>query len=179
MNTNYLQMKCMLFPLLLLVASTTAYSQEEQLTDTDKKEVIDSIAFQLKDKYVFPEVADLMADGLLNRYKISLYDNIKDTTTFDYPLKSNVYMISNDKHVGVYYDGEKANQLRTPMKVGETYDEKFKRVNARVSKSNYGFEELKIMENNVGYIKLTGFAPTMYGGKTAASAMQFVSNTDA
>src|SRR5690606_39737917 len=67
MNTNYLQMKCMLFPLLLLVASTTAYSQEEQLTDTYKKEVIDSIAFQLKDKYVFPDVADLMADGLLNR----------------------------------------------------------------------------------------------------------------
>src|SRR5690606_19300079 len=162
-------MKCMLFPLLLLVASTTAYSQEEQLTDTYKKEVIDSIAFQLKDKYVFPDVADLMADGLLNRYKIGFYDNIKDKTTFAESLKSNLYKISNDKHVGVSYDEEKANQLRSHMKVGETYDEKYKRVNAQVSKSKYGLEELKNMENNVGYIKLTGFAPTMYGGKTAAS----------
>ncbi len=172
-------MKCMLFPLWLLIASMSAYSQEAQLTDTYKKEVIDSIAFQLKDKYVFPDAADLMAEELLDRYKKGHYDNIKDKTTFADSLKSNLYMISKDKHVGVSYDEEKANQLRTPMKVGETYDEKFKRVNARVSKSNYGFEELKIMENNVGYIKLTGFAPTMYGGKTAASAMQFVSNTDA
>src|SRR5690606_21648109 len=97
-------MKCMHFPLRLLVASMSAYSQEAQLTDTYKKEVIDSIALQLKDKYVFPDAADLMAEELLDRYKKGHYDNIKDKTTFADSLKSNLYMISKDKHVGVSYD---------------------------------------------------------------------------
>lgn len=164
--------------ILILSVSVTAYSQSEKLTKAYKKEIIDSINFQLKDKYVFPDVAELMAKDLLKRYKRGDYDGIMDKTIFADSLKSHLFAISKDKHIGVSYDKEKADRLRIP-KMEENQAEKFKRVNERVRKFNYGFEELKIMENNVGYIKITGFAPTLYGGKTGTSALQFVSNSDA
>ena len=44
---------------------------------------------------------------------------------------------------------------------------------------NYGFEEIKIMDGNVGYLKLNMFAESEYAFHTASAAMNFLSNTDA
>ena len=171
-------MKIKILIILVLLTSVKVFSQDGNLDKAEKKEIIDSIIFQFKDKYVFPDVADLMAKDLLKRYKRGKYDRITDKTIFADSLKNHMYAISKDKHIGVSYDKEMASRLREP-KNEEDPIEKFKRVNERVRKFNYGFDELKIMEGNVGYIKIGAFSPTKYGGKTATSAMQFVSNTDA
>jgi len=171
-------MKTKVLLILLLTISVKVYSQDGKFDKGDKKEIIDSIIFQLKDKYVFPDVADLMAKDLIKRYKRGEYNGIKSKKIFADSLTSHLYTISKDKHIGVSYDKEMASRLRTPKKE-EDEAKKFKRVNERVRKFNYGFEELKIMEGNIGYIKITAFAPTKYGGKTAVSTMQFVSNCDA
>lgn len=164
--------------ILLLTMSVTAYSQDENLNKAYKKEIIDSINFQLKDKYVFPDVAELMAKDLVKRYKRGEYDKITNKAVFADSLKNHLFSVSKDKHIGVSYNEIMASSLREP-KTEENAIEKFNQVNERVRKFNYGFEEVKIMKGNIGYIKLTGFAPTLYGGKTASSAMQFVSNSDA
>lgn len=171
-------MKFKIFIILTLAISTNLFSQDDNFDKTYKKEIIDSIIFQFKDKYVFSDVADLMAKDLVKRYKRGEYNGIKDKTIFADSLKSHLFAISKDKHIGVSYDKKMASLLREP-KTEENSDTKFNSVNERVRKFNYGFEELKIMKGNVAYIKLTGFAPTLYGGKTASSAMQFVSNSDA
>ena len=119
-----------------------------------------------------------MAKDLLKRYKQGEYNGIEKKTVFADSLKNHLFAISKDKHIGVSYDEKMAIRLKQPKTEGDP-DTKFNTVNERVRKFNYGFEELKIMKGNVGYIKLTGFAPTLYGGKTAFSAMQFVSNSDA
>ncbi|RNL87179.1 hypothetical protein ED312_10220 [Sinomicrobium pectinilyticum] len=162
----------------MFATSIAAYTQSGNLTNAHKKEIIDSINYQLKDKYVLEKMADLMAKDLLKRHKRGEYKTITDKTVFADSLKSHLFTVSRDKHIGVAYDEEKAARLRSPSKK-EDPAEKFNRVNERVRKFNYGFEELKILENNIGYIKITAFAPTLYGGKTASSAMQFVSNCDA
>src|SRR5690606_8160252 len=171
-------MKIKILIILILSISVKVFSQDRNFDKVEKKEIIDSIIFQFNDKYVFPDVADLMAKDLLKRYERGEYDRITDKTIFADSLKNHMYAISKDKHIGISYDMEMASRLREP-KNEEDPIEKFKRVNERDRKFNYGFEEVKIMKGNIGYIKLTGFAPTLYGGKTASSAMQFVSNSDA
>jgi len=163
---------------MILAISVKAFAQKKDFDKVAKKEIIDSINFQLKDKYVFPNVADLMSLDLLKRYKLGEYDGIKDKTIFADSLRSHLFKVSKDKHIGVSYDKKMASRLKAPKEI-EDSNEKFKRINERVRKFNYGFDELKILEGNVGYIKMGGFSPTKYGGKTASSAMQFVSNSDA
>lgn len=128
--------------ILSLTVSVTAYSQDENLNKAYKKEIINSINFQLKDKYVFPDVADLMAEDILKRYKRGDYDEIMDKTIFADSLKSHLFAISKDKHIGVSYDREKAARLRVP-KMEENQAEKFKRVNERVRKFNYSTMDLR------------------------------------
>ncbi|RAV28458.1 S41 family peptidase [Sinomicrobium soli] len=171
-------MKIRILIIFVLGISIQGYAQNPNFNNAVKKEIIDAIIFQFKDKYVFPDVADLMAKDLLKRYKRGEYDDIVDNVVFTDSLKHHLFLVSKDKHIGVSYDEEMASRLRKP-KTEENTKEKFDRVNERVRKFNYGFEEVKIMKGNVGYVKLTGFAPTLYGGKTASSAMQFVSNSDA
>ena len=45
--------------------------------------------------------------------------------------------------------------------------------------NNFGFQEIKILDGNVGYLNLRGFIPAEVGGDTAIAAMNFLSNTDA
>lgn len=153
-------------------------AQTTRFKTTEKKEIIDSIIFQYNDKYVFPEVAKLMEKDLLKRYRAGEYDKIQDKNVFADSLKSHLFKVSNDKHIGVSYNSDLANQLRTP-KAEEDPVAKFNRVNERARKINYGFDELKIMDGNIGYFKIGAFAPTEYGGKTASSAMGFLANCDA
>ncbi|APD06215.1 hypothetical protein UJ101_00676 [Flavobacteriaceae bacterium UJ101] len=171
-------MKITIILLFITFASAKVSSQIHSLNKAEKKEIIDSIIFQFKNQYVFPEVADLIEKDLLKRLKNGDYNTIKDQSTFADSLKNHLFLISQDKHVGVSFNKETASQLRKP-KIKENSTEKFNQVNERARKFNYGFEELKIMKGNVGYMKLTGFSPTQYGGKTASIAMQFLSNCDA
>ena len=167
-----------LFLIIFILLSNISFSQNKDFDKSYKKELIDSIAYQLNDKYVFPDVAHLMASNLLKRLERGEYNEITNKKIFADSLKSHLFKVSKDKHIGVSYDEELALQLNKP-KEEKNSAENFKRINERVRKFNYGFEELKIMKGNVGYVKITGFSPTKYGGKTATSAMQFVSNCDA
>lgn len=171
-------MKILSIMLLTFLISTKIYSQNFDLTEAEKRKIIDSINYQLMDKYVFPEVAEKMTSDLIIRFQHGEYSGITDKLVFADSLRKNLFAISKDKHIGVFYDKEMASRLRVP-KSEDDPTEKFNRINERVRKFNYGFEEVKIMEGNVGYVRITAFAPTKYGGKTATSAMQFVSNCDA
>ncbi|WP_116107306.1 S41 family peptidase [Lewinella sp. IMCC34191] len=161
---------------LLIILSSTVKVEAQNLTNESKRHIIDAISFHLKDKYVFPDIALSMEADLLKRWQVGEYDHIVDKNIFADSLKNHLYMVSKDKHIGVSYNEVMASRLREPK---EDPTEEFNRINDRVRKFNYGFEELKIMEGNVGYLKLGGFAPTKYAGKTASSAMQFLSNSDA
>jgi tetratricopeptide (TPR) repeat protein len=44
---------------------------------------------------------------------------------------------------------------------------------------NNGFEEVKRLPGNIGYLRLNNFMQSYYGGGTAAAAMNFLANTDA
>jgi retinol-binding protein 3 len=46
-------------------------------------------------------------------------------------------------------------------------------------KLNFGFEEVKRLGGDVGYLKVTGFPDAERGGPTVTAAMMFLTHTDA
>lgn len=48
----------------------------------------------------------------------------------------------------------------------------------QMRRDNFGFQEVKILEGNIGYLDLREFMDPKYAGETAVAAMNFLSNAD-
>lgn len=148
------------------------------LTSKQISVVIDSIGNKLKANYIFPEVADKMAEKIETNEQNGLYKSVDDPREFANILTEDLRSISKDKHIRVTYDPERImefNQRVTPedsIKFLNNYVTNLKR-------NNFGFNEMKILEGNIGYLNLRSFSNVEYAGETAAAAMNFLSNTDA
>lgn len=151
--------------LIFLPILVNAQNYPAPLTPFEKTQVIDSISKRLRELYVYPELAEQMSRQL----KKNDYTRIKDPNTFAEQLTKDLRDVCHDKHLGVRYD---------PHWVPEGGIDSI--ADARFYRSqNFGFKEVKVLEGNIGYLNLNVFADPAIGGATAASAMNFLSNTDA
>jgi C-terminal processing protease CtpA/Prc len=139
---------------------------------------IDSINKILQKNYVFPEVADKMAQSLKSNLKQGKYRSLINPSDFAGQLTKDLQSISSDKHLRIVYDprviaAEKnAVTEADKAKLEAQWAEEMKR-------NNFGFQEVKIMDGNVGYLDLREFADPKFASETAIAAMNFLSNTDA
>lgn len=152
----------LLCPLLL-----TAQEFAPSLTAKEQKQVLDSVITKLQSTYVFPEVAAQM----IKQLKKGKYTDIKDPIAFADQLTTDLFSVSHDKHLGIRYDPRwVAEYIATKDSAPQLFDRA----------QNFGFREVKILEGNIGYLDLRGFADTSKASKTiAVAAMNFLSNTDA
>ena len=161
--------------ILLLYLSTNAIGQD-QLNRVDKKEIIDSIASLLTSHYVFPDVADTMVAIMKRNLKFGVFATIQDKNIFADTLTSILYRISKDKHLNITYNSKLATRLRKP---NNSKNENEYRFIKKLKQYNFGFEEVKVLDGNIGYLKITSFAPVAYGGETAGFAMNFIAHCQA
>ena len=80
-----------------------------------------------------------------------------------------------DKHLGVGYSPD---PLPKSMDRGPSAEEEKKMV-ANAALRNFGFKKVERLSGGVGLLELEGFMPAEWVGETAASAMTFLSNSDA
>lgn len=158
-------MKTFVYLLLLLVA---APAMAQDLDNSDKSRIIDSISQKLKTLYVYPEVAAQMSKQLYANAAKGQYAQIKDPIAFADQLSVDLLAVCHDKHLHVHYDPR-------PIDKHQVMED-----NIELSRSrNFGFKELKILDGNIGYLNLSYFEATAKGGATATMAMNFLSNTNA
>jgi C-terminal processing protease CtpA/Prc len=143
---------------------------------TARKQVIEALAKNLEDRYVFPEVAKQMITAMRERMQKGEYDQVTSASAFAKVLTEHLRAVSHDKHVGVNYSAEPIDSHDPEAKPTETEREKARRFYNRI---NYGFEKLERMPGNIGYLNLRGFADPEFGADTVAAAMNFLANTDA
>lgn len=172
-----------LLALLLLTFSIGSYSQndsglKENLTELSKKQVIDSLTKKLEEFYIRPNAVGDIKKKLNENYKKGLYKNMVTSNEFAGKLTSDLIEASKDLHFGVRYDPEwTESQLK---KEDKEVQKKIKAEElAEAKKKNFGFQQVRILEGNIGYLKFDYFEDPAIGSETAASAMQFLSNTDA
>ena len=172
-------MKFFTIPLVALLLTTTAFAQNlsVQVDTKEQKRVIDSVSRLLNDNYIFPDVAKKMADLLQENYKKGTYTSLNSAPTFAQKLTEDLRSVSKDKHLSVRFDPTLVKELLSST--GNNNEEVPPSFLANMRMTNYGFKEIKLLEGNIGYLDLRGFADTRFAGETAVAAMNFLSNASA
>jgi hypothetical protein len=161
-----------------LLITSPSLANEQKLDETERQAVVEGISQQLTDNYIFPEVAERMAKKLRKNQKKGAYRDIDDVQLFAQRLTDDLLEVSQDKHIRVIFDPQGIARQReaiTPEQEQQLYADRV----ARNRMTNFGFNEVKIMDGNVGYLDLRSFQGTDYAGDTAVAAMKFLGNADA
>lgn len=147
------------------------------LTGKEKKNAIYSIIKLLNNNYVFPPTASEIEKYLLNQLKAGAYKEVNNPISFGETITKDLQQVSKDKHLRVNYSPENAKMLKARKMILDENDEKI--MKERMRYDNYGFEKVERLNGNIGYIDLRNFAPSKYSADIMASAVDFISNTDA
>ncbi len=158
----------------------SAQTSEVNLSIEEISITIDSINHKLQDNYVFPKIADQMAEKLKANLKEGLYHSLVNPNDFALQLTKDLKSVSNDKHLMVVYNPDiiAHEQALTNEDRANEKAEWAKELEKHLKRDNYGFREVKLLEGNVGYLDLREFVDPKYGGETLAAAMHFLRNTN-
>ncbi|GAA0717319.1 S41 family peptidase [Dokdonella soli] len=144
--------------------------------NTERKEVIEALARQLRTNYVFPDVAKRLATTLADKQAKGDYAAAKTANTFAEALTHDLRDLGKDGHFVVGFDPEfhpPAAQASTPGK------EEVARERKEITDAAFGIQRLERLPGNVGYLELRSFGPTEFVGAAYSSAMSLLSGTDA
>jgi hypothetical protein len=165
------------------ISSITGFSQS--LSKKELESAITTIAKLINDHYVFPEKGKRIATHLLQEYKNGKFNQIKDWNTFDSITTQSLRSFSHDGHLYVHHDSKTVKELLAAQSKGVdsnsteqfSYDPFY--YGSGAIEKNFGFREVKILEENIGYIKLSEINISTKSLPVLFAAMEFISNTKA
>ncbi|MEX0813285.1 MAG: S41 family peptidase [Chitinophagales bacterium] len=163
---------------LLLISGLFAQSTDYKIDSQEQKRTIDSISSNLKANYVFPDMAEKMNKLIIKKFKKKEYKSITDPFQFAEQLTQDLQSVSNDLHLRVMYAPDRIAEQNNAVSEADNEVLEKRRIE-QMKRSNFGFQEVKILQGNTGYLDLRGFYDPQYAGETAVAAMNFLSNTDA
>lgn len=114
----------------------------------DQKIIITNLTELLGDFYVFPERGQAMADSLTAYTAQGKYDKLESVAEFAEQLTNDLRAIVDDKHLAIHPQ-PKHPPATTEDQAAPQRDDRFE---------NAGIQEVKIMENNIGYLRIDAFA---------------------
>jgi len=159
----------------LLIFTNTTLAQENQLTQKYKQQTIEKLGQLIEERYVFPEVAKKTSQHLIVQFKDGHFDAYKNDEEFAKALTESTRSINNDKHMKIWKNKPFQAPKNTPeRKIEEKLDQR-----QRKRAYNIGFNNVKVLEGNVGYLDLRGFAGSYEGKPMADAYMKLIENTDA
>ena len=175
----------LIITLILLAATFLSYSQQKtpvktgtNLSEINKKKIIDSLTKKLEEFYIRPNAVGDIKTKLNENYKKGNYKNISNPNQFASAITTDLLDISKDLHFSVLYDEQWVNdQLNSKDPLLQKTIKAQELVLAK--KNNFGFKQAQILEGNIGYLEFNYFHDPAEGSETAASLMQFLSNSDA
>ncbi|RZJ73862.1 S41 family peptidase [Flavobacterium sp.] len=174
-NRTLVKLSAIVGSLCMNLGVSAQQSTSENLSKKLKNEVIESLISNLNDNYVFPEVAAKIASDLKSKQKSGVYSKISDPKEFAKILTDDLRNISHDKHLGVRFYGDMMPDVNDAE-----VEKRQQEIQQHVMKvANYGFRKVEILQGNVGYLKIDGFAPADLGATGANASMAFLANTDA
>jgi len=178
-----------LFAGLLVIALLLAGRSEIQAAPADdtkslptvdesaRLEIIDSAAAYMDEIYVFPDVAQKMAEHVRQKMADGDYDEITDLDEFCRTLTNDLREISHDRHLGL--------AAMTPEQYGQYVwkdtmtEAERQRQYERLAYNNFAFYKVERLKGNVGYLEFRQFHGAELAGETAIAAMKFLAHCDA
>ncbi|MEZ5308816.1 MAG: S41 family peptidase [Pyrinomonadaceae bacterium] len=145
-----------------------------KISQKDREGAIKSLSENIKRSYVFPDAAEKIAAKL--KANAATYASIDEGAALAEALTRDIQSINGDKHLRVRFSPE---VLPERKEISEPSAEEIKERVAFMKRVNFGFESVKRLDGNIGYIELRGFMDPAMGENTVAAAMDFIANTDA
>ncbi len=122
--------------------------------------------------YLCSDLAGEIQKYLVNNLENGKYSSINSPEELAEQVTSDVRSVSQDQYLSLYFDPQYITDTKESQKNGL-------KPNYINDEANFGFEDVKILKGNVGYIKLTGFYDAEYAGEVATSAMNLVGRSKA
>jgi len=144
------------------------------LDAAERSRVIDGVVKDLKESYVYPDVAQKMEDAIRANQKQGAYNAITDPDAFADRLTNDLRAVSHDKHLGVNF-----SPVKLPPEGDKPNPEDEARFRKMLEQTNCSFEKVEVLPRNIGYLKFNAFADPTFCGATVVAAMNFLSHVDA
>lgn len=138
--------------------------------------VIDGAIAKLRERYVFEETVEAMAEALERRRRRGEYDAVTSGPEFAELLTAHLREVSDDLHLRVNFSPVASPPPPANPEPNPEAREQYRQQMARV---NCGFEKVEILPGNVGYLKFNMFADPAVCAPTATAAMNFLQHVDA
>jgi hypothetical protein len=171
-------MKQLIITLLFITKINFAYSQSEKMSQREISETVDSLCTAIQQNYY----NTILSEGLVRLLKENVtkgtFSNTNLYLEFEAKLDSIIRGYTKDDHFKVIYD-EKWVSDNSKSKTPQQYQELLEIEKQESKKINYGFQEVKILGGNIGYLKFISFENPEFAATTLANAMSFLQNADA
>jgi Peptidase family S41/N-terminal domain of Peptidase_S41 in eukaryotic IRBP len=138
----------------------------------EKKRVLNGAIANLREYYVYPNVAREMINALLTHDRNGDYAKEIDGAGFATLLTKQLQDVSHDLHLRVAYSAAEVPE-HPPGPEGDA------RFRSMLKRENCGFRKVEVLSHNIGYVKFDGFGPLGLCRATGAAAMQFLALVDA
>lgn len=167
---------CRVLVLLLLVSSIAhAQANSAPLTKEARIAFVENVSKLLNENYVFPDIAGQIEKHLKDRLASGAFDNLTVANEFAAVMTKELQSISHDKHMRVNVRrGTPGTPNVRPNPIVQNYER-----TKDLERINYGFTRVEKLDNNIGYLDLTGFPSLVSAKEYADLAMKFLSTADA
>jgi hypothetical protein len=145
-----------------------------KLDAAERKRVIEGAIANLTKYYIYPDIAQKMADALLAHEKRGDDDAATDGEVFAELLTSQMRDVSHDRSVMMVY-----STVTEPENPPAPSLEDISRYRKEMEENNCTFEKIRILPHNIGYLKFNGFPDASICRTTVAAAMASLNHADA
>jgi len=164
--------------MLLAAAALLAVDVDAQtpLTAADRRAVLLGAADLIENRYVIEDAARGLAEQLRRDATADRWHDTSDPEAFAAAITVYLRSASGDGHLGLSY---RATPLAEEVEAAErtyTAEEMDRWYGPHL---NYGFEQVRRVDGNVGYLDLRVFAPTSTAGDVAAAVMTVLAQSAA
>lgn len=145
----------------------------QEILNKEKVKVAGIVSQKVKDVYPYPDISLVVVHGINKEIDNNGFDAINTYAEFATKMTELLEGLSKDKHLDLIYNPALAVKLKT----GAQNDNFMAEEEAEIEKwNNFGFEELAILDGNIGYLNLSVFFDLFYAHKTAEHAMGYFAN---
>lgn len=159
--------------LFFVFASSNIFSAEN-LTSESKDKVVAEVSEILMDQYIFPDVGEAMAQGLLSRLKNGAYDSVVDVDDFAIQLTNEMQKLSNDQHLFIFYSDTSISTEEESLNPSPELEVENTKMHEYL---NSGVRSVSRLDGNIGYFDFSGFMDAEMTAPVLGYAMNFLQNT--
>jgi hypothetical protein len=146
------------------------------LTPADRRTVLRATADLIERRYVIEATARTLAEHLRRDAAADRWRDQSDPEAFAAAITADLRSVSGDGHLGLSHRAKPLPEEQDAAERTFTAEEMDRWYGPHL---NYGFEQVRRLEGNVGYLDLRVFAPTATAGDVAAAVMSMLAQSTA